>query len=132
MGLTMKDLKAWLKTSAIEIRIRKSMHKQYQRDGYERSSFHYEPNGKSYWRVPTTGKDAKEFFDNMSALWNLRRDYRHKHIAYSELRGKTREQIEASYPYEGQPECLKPDEKRIQSVKDEVIETMQSACSQVD
>ena len=121
MGTNMKDLKEWLKTSTTEIRIRKSMHKQYQREGYEKYEWVYESCYGGHRQ--NTKKDSRKYFDNMNALWRLRREYRHRHIAYSELRGKTRAQIEASYPYEGQPESLKPDEKRIQKIKDEVIKS---------
>ena len=120
MGQTVKDLKAWLKTAGIEIRARKLLHKDHQRKEY----FIY----TDYRIVEGYGKRYSEFRNNMCDMFKLKREYRHRHIAYSELRGKTRTQIEASYPYEGQSAFLKPDEKRIQKIKDEVIK---GACSQV-
>lgn len=47
-------------------------------------------------------------------VWGLRlsQDYRHHHIAYCELRGRTREQIEKPGKYN------LPDEKKIQAVKE--------------
>ena len=130
MGTTMKDTKEWLKTSATEIRIRKAMHKQYQREGCESYEYHYDRCGGGYRVNPH--RDAQKYFDNMHALWRLRREYRHKHIAYSELRGKTRDQIEASYPYEGQSVYVKPDERRIQEIKDEVIKACARGVSAVE
>ena len=124
MGITIKEMKEWLKTSATEIRIRKAMHKDYQRKGCEKYEWVDEACYGSYRMA--THPEARKFWDNMSSLWELRREYRHRHIAYSELRGKTRDQIEASYPYEGQSEWDKPDEKRIKAIKEEIIETMES------
>jgi len=46
-------------------------------------------------------------------ILSLKRDYRHHHIAYSELRGRTREQIE-QYCRTGN----KPHEATIQSIKE--------------
>jgi hypothetical protein len=46
-------------------------------------------------------------------LLSLKRDYRHHHIAYCELRGKTREQIEHHYRDDNHP-C----ETTIQSIKE--------------
>jgi len=45
-------------------------------------------------------------------LQRMSREYRHRHIAYCELRGRTREQIER--PREGN----EPDEKLIESIKE--------------
>lgn len=42
----------------------------------------------------------------------LSRDYRHHHIAYCELRGRTRDQIEKPGKYN------QPDEKKIQAIKE--------------
>jgi len=129
MGTNMKDLKEWLKTSATEIRIRKTMHKQYQREGYEQYEWVYESCGGGFKQ--NKQKNARKYFDNFSALYSTKREYRHRHIAYSELRGKTRAQIEASYPYEGQSVYLKPDENRIQEIKDEVIKACARGVSAV-
>ena len=108
MGTKLIQLKDWLKTSAVEIRLRRNLFKDHQRGGY----FGYNWNSKEW----------AEYNDNSKCLYSLRRVYRHKHIAYSELRGRTRAQIEASYPYEGQPTCMKPDEDWINKIKTEYTE----------
>ena len=105
MGTKFEQLKNWLKTSAVEIRLRRSLFKDNERNGY----FNYAWNSK----------ESRQYWDNVSNLYKLRREHRHKHIAYSELRGKTRKQIEASYPYTNQPDCLRPDEKWIDKIKSE-------------
>jgi hypothetical protein len=64
----MKELKHWLITHATEIRETRKLHKENQRSRNDNRL-----NCK---------------------LWNASNDYRHHHIAYSELRGKSREQIE--------------------------------------
>lgn len=48
----------------------------------------------------------------VDGLWRSSHEFRHKHIAYCELRGKAREVIEQ--PREGN----EPDEKYIQKIKD--------------
>lgn len=93
---TMRELKQYLKNSAIQIRELKSKHKEVQRK--------YKGGGSTYW----------------SPLWDKRHAYRHYHIAYSELRGKTRDQIEASYPYEGQSQYQRPNEALIRSIKEKI------------
>ena len=54
-----------------------------------------------------------KYFDEYSLQRNSRK-YRHMHIAYCELRGRTRDQIEK--PREGN----EPDEKLIQTIKDDL------------
>jgi len=76
----MLELKNWLKDSGKKIRILRALHKKYQQAGYETASWNSE-NGKTY-------------FDNSHSLYSLKREYRHKHIAYSELKGHTRSEIE--------------------------------------
>jgi hypothetical protein len=51
-------------------------------------------------------------------LYRMKRDYRHKHIAYSELRGKTREQIERP------AKDNKPIESLIQEIKNDILEKL--------
>lgn len=80
MGHKTTQLKNWLKTSAVEIRLRKNLFKDHQRNDY----------GGFSWN----SKEYKEYSDNFVNLNKLRREYRHRHIAYSELRGKIRSQIE--------------------------------------
>jgi len=82
------ELKYWLKSSGIEIRIMKSLFKEHQR--------------KNYFNYSWGTKQNKEWFNNSNSLSLLKNKYRHMHIAYSELRGKTRSQIESSYPYNQQ------------------------------
>lgn len=93
-----KELKNWLKTAAVEIRLRKSLYKEHQRNRYDAFG----------WNT----KEQKEWIENSRELPYLRWDYRHKHIAYSELRGKTRNQIELK--------CNNPaSEKSIDEIKEE-------------
>lgn len=106
----MLELKNWLKDSGKKIRILKALHKKYQQAGYETSAWNSE--------------SSQTYSKNLGSLYSLRREYRHKHIAYSELRGRTRNQIEASYPYEDN--YHKPDEEWIEKIKNEY----KSACRQ--
>lgn len=93
-----QELKNWLKTSTTEIRIRKNLYKEHQR--------------KSYHAFGWNTREYKEWIKNSNELTHLRWIYRHKHIAYSELRGKTRNQIELK--------CNIPaNEKLIKEVKEE-------------
>ena len=109
----MLELKNWLKDSGKRIRILKALHKKYQQAGYETAAWNSE--------------HSKTYLDNSRSLYSLKREYRHKHIAYSELRGRTRAQIEASYPYNSQSDKSKrPDEEWIKRIKDEYL----SACRQ--
>lgn len=109
----MLELKNWLKDSGKEIRRMRDLHKEYQRGNYERASWN--------------SKESEDYSKNLCSLWKLRWEYRHKHIAYSELRGRTRAQIEASYPYEGRDGWHeRPDEEWIENIKNEY----KSACSQ--
>jgi len=91
MGEKMIELKNWLKSAGIEIRILKNTHKDNQRN-------------------------HKFNIHTLYDLNSLQREYRHKHIAYSELRGKTRDQIEK--PRQGN----EPSESLIQKFKDEYRE----------
>lgn len=72
----LKEFKQWLKGTAVEIRKTRKIHKEHQR----------KHGGSGDWRIQ--GK-----------LKRLSWDYRHHHIAYSELRGRKYEQIEQ--PREG-------------------------------
>ena len=65
-------LKMYLKETAEQIRTTRSQYKQAQRASLIQVA------NKSLWK-----------------LHDLQYEYRHHHIAYCELRGKTREQIEA-------------------------------------
>jgi hypothetical protein len=64
------DLKKWLKYEAKQLRERKGQTKTAQRER-------------------TAGSSELQY-----SLHNARRNYRHHHIAYSELRGLERDQIE--------------------------------------
>jgi hypothetical protein len=78
--------------------------------------------GKAQLRT-TASKLAKgEPVDGVPPVWlmirnvaNNRRSYRHKHIVYSLLRGKTREQIEKPNPYN------KPSERSIEAILKEYL-----------
>ena len=65
----LEELKQWLKDHAPTIRSTKQEHKEAQRAG------------KSSWKL-------------QSKVLGLKYEYRHRHIAYSQLRGRKREQIE--------------------------------------
>ena len=102
MGPKIKQLKNCLKKTGIEIHFRRKLYKYHQRNNYWR---HWNSN------------ECAEADNNFNTLKGLQREYRHKHIAYSELRGRSRAQIEASYPYVNQPNSLKPDEAWINRIK---------------
>lgn len=57
----------------------------------------------------------EQFVDEAWKLASIRFNYRHKHIAYSEVRGKTREQIEKPR------ETNLPKEKYIQEYKTKLL-----------
>jgi len=84
-------LKAELKTKAQTIRETRARLKEEQRNG-------------SGYKASTM----------QIGLLNLKRDYRHHHIAYSELRGRTREQIEQYCRNDN-----KPCENTIFSIKEQ-------------
>ncbi len=88
-------LKQWLLARAVEIRETRKIYKDEQR--------------KSGWSYLAWG------------LQTMSREYRHHHIAYSELRGKTRDQIEK--PRENNL----PDEDIIKSIKAEYLDE-QAVC----
>ena len=44
--------------------------------------------------IRTLKSTRKQYPDGVPGLWRAKYDFRHHHIAASELRGKTREQIE--------------------------------------
>ena len=111
----MLELKQWLKDSGKEIRKKRELHKEYQRNGCEGANYR--------------AKICRGYSNNLCDLYSLRREYRHKHIAYSEIRGKTRSQIEASYPYTDQSKWVRPDENWIKRIK---MEYSSGACRQVD
>ena len=93
----MKELKYWLITHATEIRETRKVLKETQRN-----------NGAS-WKF-------------QSRLHSMTKDYRHHHIAYSELRGKTREQIE------NPREDNLPSEDWIKEIKDKYWDEPQTIC----
>lgn len=91
MNTKMKCLKALLKRKATEIRNTRNETKEYQRK-------HGGSCGGRQW-----------------TLIKMREDYRNYHIAYSELRGKTIDQIE--------PNCYKDrNTTKIDSIKEEYHE----------
>ena len=84
-----KELKNWLKEEGKKLRALKLETKNHQR----------KHNGDA-WKLQMSLAAAK-------------RDYRHHHIAYSELRGKTRDQIECPR------DDNYPDEAEIQRIKEQ-------------
>jgi len=60
-------------------------------------------------------KTEDEFSNTLWSLYKLRIEFRHTHIAYCEVRGKTREQIEIPR------EDNQPNEDKISKVKEEII-----------
>ena len=86
----MRRMKEWLKAEGPNIRKTKLEFKEKQR----------------------TGKDV---YKDHSNLWEMRNSYRHRHIAYSELRGRERDQIEKP------ADDNLPNEKRISEIKEEIL-----------
>ena len=102
----MNELKDWLKVSAKEIRTLKADYKNSQRGTYV--------GNLDEWKIHR-------------CLTKLQYAYRHNHIAYSELLGRTREQIEPKlkvcppdHPNAGNP-MNPPNEVLVQKIKDEVF-----------
>ena len=85
-----KELKNWLKTEAITLRELKRSIAEIQ-------------------RAKGSGAAARE----QGSLISKKQNYRHHHIAYCELRGKTREQIERPR------QDNQPSEYMIQEIKKE-------------
>jgi len=81
-----QELKQWLKTKSLKIKETRKKHKNRQRSNNDNELMWY--------------------------LFSMSRDYRHYHIAYSELRGHTRSEIEN--PREGNL----PNEDWILSIKE--------------
>lgn len=86
MGPKMLKLKQWLKEQASAIKETKKKHKENQRLRNDNSL--------------------------MGSLFVASRNYRHHHIAYSELKGRTRDQIEKP-----RQDNL-PNEEKIQEIKE--------------
>ena len=94
----MKELKHWLITKGTEIRETKKVLKESQRK-----------NGAAWkWQLK---------------VLNMSRDYRHHHIAYSELKGRTREQIE------NPREDNLPNEDYIREIKEKYWDEPQVICA---
>lgn len=92
MNNKMKELKDLLKQKATEIRNLKCETKEYQRK-------HGGSCGGRQW-----------------TLQRMKSDYRHHHIAYSEMRGKTRDQIEPN-SYDDWCDPFRLDESKIKAIK---------------
>jgi len=86
-------LKKVIKKSARDIRGTRYQFKEAQR------------NRKSSWKF-------------LSQLNKLKYEYRHHHIAYCELRGRTRDQIETR-PKSTRKEYITPNEQYILNIKDQ-------------
>lgn len=91
-----KELKNLLITKAVEIKETRKTHKENQR--------HRSDNGL------------------MWTLYKMSQEYRHHHIAYSELNGRTREQIE-------KPRLNNlPNEDKIQRIKEKYSDEQKTLC----
>jgi len=91
-----KELKNLLITKAVEIKETRKIHKENQQ--------HRSDN------------------DLMWPLYKLSQEYRHYHIAYSELNGRTREQIER--PRDNNL----PNEDKIKRIKEEYFDEQKTLC----
>lgn len=99
MGPKRLELKNYLKELAIEIREFKTKHKEIQRENCG--------GGSEY----------------LPDIYHRQVTYRHHHIAYSELRGKTRDQIEK--PRENNL----PNEDRIKKIKEKYFDEQTTLCA---
>jgi len=61
-------------------------------------------------------KTEDQFSNTLWSLYKLRTEFRHNHIAYCEVRGKTRKQIEIPR------EDNQPNEDKINKIKEEITE----------
>jgi hypothetical protein len=100
MRFTLKSLKEELKQLAADIKVGKPAFKESQR---HMSAMHvkYGVQNLSWWERWNKTKAIKEHEDaaidmsrKLGSLSEMQYEYRHKHIVYSTLRGKTRDQIE--------------------------------------
>lgn len=57
-------------------------------------------------------RNGRQFWEIESDIWNLKWPYRHVHIAYCEMRGRTREQIECPGEYN------KASQRKIDEIKE--------------
>jgi hypothetical protein len=94
----MKKLKHWLITNGTEIRETRKALKEAQR------------NNKATWKF-------------QGSLISMTYSYRHHHIAYSEMKGRTREQIEC--PREGN----NPNEDYIKEIKEKYWDEPKTVCA---
>jgi hypothetical protein len=106
---TMRELKQYLKDSAVQIRELKKNHKDAQRK-FVNDRYNTQRGREQYG----------EILNYCYKLNNLRKEYRHHHIAYSELRGRPRNRIESSYPYDGMVWPQRPDEHLISKIKEKI------------
>ena len=89
MNTKMLSIKEELKSIAQEIKSAKQEYKQYQKSGlaFGENLFDLDSeNKKKVWRLWGLGYEVEK----------LSKDFRHKHIAYSLLKGNKYEQIEKS------------------------------------
>lgn len=77
-SITISNLKTELKSYAAEIRAMRIEYKELQRE-----------ITKGY-----TSALSKKKWDMECAMWKVRYEFRHKHVAYCQLRGKTLDRIE--------------------------------------
>ncbi len=91
---TRKDLKVLLKDMVVGIKTNKS-------NGWYNHNL-----------LKENPETDRSLFKKVTCGFKLSRDYRHHHIAYCELRGRTRDQIEKPGKFN------LPDEREIQAIKE--------------
>lgn len=113
--------KEWLKETGKKISELRKKHKEYQRAGYDHDYWNRLPayfwrgnNYNQYW-TKEDEENYKKLSRNFRTLESLKWDYRHRHIAYSELRGNEREKIEKHGPHN------EPNERKIKEYKTRLL-----------
>jgi len=94
-------LKLYLKETANQIRITREHHKEAQRDG-----------------------QSNRAHKLLRELQGLQYEYRHHHIAYCELRGRTRDEIE-TLPTNANKEYNHPNDSYINNIKEDYAWTIE-------
>lgn len=108
MNTKMLSIKEELKSITKEIKSTKQEYKQYQKSGLAFRENLFDPdseNKKKVWRLWGLGDVVEK----------LSKDFRHKHIAYSLLKGNKYEQIEKSVRKGNEP-----DWNLIKGIQDEI------------
>lgn len=107
MRFTLKSLKAELKQLSKDITETKALHKGAQR-ACSKSGIDLVPWNERKTKVtPEMTQQSSDRWHQFCQLGKLQYDFRHKHIVYCTLRGRTRDQIEKP------KEHNKPNEKYL-------------------